>query len=56
MDDNGEPSRVLYFPNMIVKVYSANISEEENKRRMKRIHDSAVELVKAAMRNKGKRL
>lgn len=52
MNDHGEPSSVLYFPNMIVRVYSANISEEEHKRRMKKIQDAAVELVKDAMRNR----
>lgn len=38
---------VLEFPNAIVRVFRPVLSEEERKRRMKRIHDAAAELIKA---------
>lgn len=34
------------YPNTIVRVHSPNISDEENKRRMEKIHKAAEELLK----------
>lgn len=38
--------RVFEFPNMIVRVYFPDITEEENKRRMKQLYDAAEELLR----------
>jgi hypothetical protein len=37
---------ILEFPNATVRVYRPELSAEERERRMKRIHDSAAELLK----------
>lgn len=37
------------YDNAIVNVYRPIISEEENKRRMKRIHDASAELLKEVL-------
>lgn len=44
MDGHGEP-KVFEYPNMIVRVHSPNISDEENQKRMKRLHIAAAELL-----------
>lgn len=43
-------TRVFEYPNMIVTVHFANISNEENKRRMARLHDAAAELLKEVIK------
>lgn len=44
--------RVFTYPNMIVRVHFPDLSEEENKRRMKKLHDAAAELLKETLRNR----
>ena len=34
------------YPNMIVRVHFPDLTEEENKRRMRRLHQSAAEILK----------
>lgn len=34
------------YPNMIVRVHFPDLTEEENKRRMKRLHQAAAEILK----------
>ena len=34
------------YPNMIVRVHFPDLTEEENKRRMKRLHQAAEEILK----------
>ena len=34
------------YPNMIVRVHYPDLTEEENKRRMKRLHQAAAEILK----------
>lgn len=34
------------YPNMVVRVHFPDLSEEENKRRMKRLHQAAAEILK----------
>lgn len=46
--------RTLKFDNVTVNVYRPIISDEENERRMKRIHDAAAELLKEQIRNNPK--
>ena len=38
--------KVFTFPNMVVRVRQPDISDEEQKRRMKRIYKAAEELLK----------
>ena len=38
--------RTFIYPNAIVRVQFADISDEENKRRMKRIKEAAIALMK----------
>ena len=46
--------RTIKFDNVTVNVYSPIISDEENERRMKGIHDAAAELLKEQIKNKPK--
>ena len=34
------------YPNMIVRVHFPDLAEEENKRRMKRLHQATAEILK----------
>lgn len=34
------------YPNMVVRVHFPDLTEEENKRRMKRLHQAAEEILK----------
>lgn len=34
------------YPNMVVRVHYPDLTEEENKRRMKRLHQAAAEILK----------
>ena len=34
------------YPNMVVRVHFPDLTEEENKRRMKRLHQAAAEILK----------
>lgn len=45
--------KTFVYPNMIVRVHFPDISNEENERRMKRIHDAAAALLKEGIRNHG---
>lgn len=38
--------RVFTYPNMVVEVFIPDLTDEENKKRMKRIHDAAAALLK----------
>ena len=44
-------TRVFHYPNMVVRVTSPGLSEEENKRRMKELHKAAEALLKEVIRN-----
>jgi hypothetical protein len=49
---NGQSeTRVFHYPNMVVRVTSPGLSEEENKRRMKELHKAAEALLKEVIRN-----
>ena len=45
-DTYNEPI-ILEFPNATVRVFRPILTDEERKRRMKRIHDAAAELIKS---------
>lgn len=34
------------YPNMVVRVHYPDLTEDENKRRMKRLHQAAAEILK----------
>lgn len=34
------------YPNMVVRVHFPDLAEDENKRRMKRLHQAAAEILK----------
>lgn len=38
--------RTFTYPNAIVRVHFPDLTEEENKRRMKRLYQAAVEVLK----------
>lgn len=49
---NGQSeTRVFHYPNMVVRVTSPGLSEEENKRRMKEVHKAAEALIKEVIKN-----
>ena len=43
------------YPNMIVRVHFPDLTNEENKRRMKKIHKAAEELLKDHIKRKEKK-
>lgn len=43
-------AKVFEFPNMIARVYSPELTEEERKRRYKLIYDAAESLLKSSYR------
>lgn len=44
---NGKDVMKVYtYPNAIVRVHFPDLTEEENKRRMKRLYQAAVEVLK----------
>ena len=45
MDGQGE-TKTFTYPNAIVRVHFPDLSDEENKKRMKQIHKAATELLK----------
>lgn len=45
-DTYGEPI-ILKLPNTIVRVYSPVLSDEEQARRMRKIHNAAADLLKS---------
>ncbi len=45
-------TKTYVYPNAIVTVEFADVSEEENERRMKLIHDAARDLIISTMKNK----
>lgn len=47
-------AKTIESHNAVVRVYSPILTDEENDRRMKKIHDSAAELLKEQIRNKQK--
>ena len=54
LNDEGKiKTSVFKYPNMIVRVHFPDISEEENERRMKRIHDAAADVLKEVIRKNG---
>lgn len=44
--------KTFTYSNAIVRVHSPNLTEEENKRRMKKIHTAAAELLKETIKNR----
>lgn len=44
--DTYKETLTLVFPNMIAKVHIPDLTDEEQKRRMKIIHDAAANLLK----------
>ena len=48
--------RTIKFDNATVNIYRPVISKEENERRMKRINDAAVELLKEKLKNDKRRV
>lgn len=48
--DTYKEIREFHFPNMTVRVHIPDITEEERKRRMQKIHNSAAELLKSRER------
>lgn len=49
--DTYKEVRVFNYPNMKVKVYIPDLTEEERARRMKQIYDAAENLLKAGIRS-----
>lgn len=49
---NQNEVRTFTYPNMTVRVHFANISDEENARRMKKIHVAATEILKEVIRKR----
>lgn len=47
--DTYKETREFIFDNMIVRVHIPDITPEERARRMKKIHDSAANLLKSTM-------
>ena len=43
-------TKTIEMPGMIARIYSPVLTDEERKRRMKRIHDAAAELLKSQER------
>lgn len=41
--------KTFEYPGWIIRVHMPDLTEEERARRMKRIHDSAAELIKSAI-------
>lgn len=55
MNDNDKGKiETFVYPNMTVRVHYADISDDENERRMKKIEKSAAELLKEVIKQKGK--
>ena len=55
MNDNDKGKiETFVYPNMKVRVHYADISNEENERRMKQIEKSAAELLKEVIKQKRK--
>lgn len=50
-DTYSEPKTIV-FPGMVARVYSPIITEEENNRRMQKIHDAAASLLLSMERKK----
>ena len=48
--DTYKRKRVFTYPNMVVEVFIPDLTDEENKKRMKRIHDTAAALLKEKKR------
>ena len=46
VQDNYKETIIIEFPNMIAKVHIPDLTEEEQKRRMKIIHDAAARLIR----------
>ena len=44
--DTYSSKRVFTYPGMVVEVFIPDLTDEENKIRMKRIHDAAAALLK----------
>lgn len=44
--------KVFTYPNMVVRVHLPDLSEEENKKRMKQIYKAASELLKETRRKR----
>lgn len=45
-------TKTFTYPNAVIEVHFADITDEENKRRMKKIHTAAAELLKEKIKNK----
>ena len=51
--NDGRKSTILCYPNMTVRVHYPDISDEENERRMKKLHDAAADILKEEIRKNG---
>ncbi len=49
-NDTYKEVRTIIFPNCVARVHIPDISEEERKRRMKRIEKAAADLLKGVMK------
>lgn len=45
--DTYKEIKIFHFENMTVRVHIPNLTDEERKRRMKKIHTAAAELLKS---------
>lgn len=54
-NDTKKKVKIYHYDNAIVTVEFADVSEEENERRMKLIHDAARDLIISTMINKKKK-
>lgn len=48
-------TQVFTYPNAIVRVHFPDLTDDENKRRMKKIHKAAEELLKDQIKRKEKK-
>lgn len=53
MNEESANTKTFTYPNAIVRVHFADISDEENERRMKIIKKAAMELLKDVRRARG---
>lgn len=47
-----DETKTFIFPNAIVRVHSPNLSNEESNKRMKRIYNASMNLLKEEIRRK----
>lgn len=52
--DGQREVKTFTYPNAIVRVHFPDLSEEENKKRMKKIQKAAAELLKETIKKEGR--